>query len=56
MGGLSLSAVPRPLAPLSRLHRPGRPLAATTLGCPLCPATTYSSSISTIPLSLGSFF
>ena len=40
IGGFSLSSVPRPRSPLRRLRRPGRPLSATTSGCPLWPATT----------------
>src|SRR5258707_3381836 len=45
MGGFSFWSVPRPGAPLS-----------TASGCPLCPATPYTSSHSTSPLNCTGFF
>jgi hypothetical protein len=55
-GGFSLSSVPRPGAPFNRRRRPGRPCWRVASGCPLCPATTYTSSHSTSPLNSTGFF
>src|SRR3954469_24412533 len=56
IGGFSLSSVPRPGAPFSRRRRPSRPCWMVASGCPLCPATTYTSSHSTSPLNSTGFF
>jgi hypothetical protein len=55
-GGLSVSTVPRPRAPLKRRRRPARPEARTLSGWPSCPATTDTSSHSTLPFGVGSGF
>ncbi len=56
IGGLSPASVPRPRFPFSRRRLGLRPALATLDGCPLCPATMYTSSASTTPLNWTDFF
>lgn len=56
IGGFSFSSVPRPRAPFKRLRRPLRFFFLTATGFPLWPAITYTSSHSTLPVSLTSGF